>query len=160
MSSGASDAVWYHLCTESKKYNKLVNKTKKKQTPRERTNQWREGRREGQYRGSGLLKRCRRHRRRGFNPWVQKIPWRRKWQSTPVFFPQKISQAEEPAGYRSKGLQRVGTQLSTHSIIYNEIICMKLFKMLPLQNLKTHLIKEIIFKQESSEQIPIYSCYV
>ena len=26
------------------------------------------------------------HRRRGFNPWVGKIPWRRKWQ-TPVFLP-------------------------------------------------------------------------
>ena len=22
-----------------------------------------------------------------FNPWVRKIPWRRKWQLTPVFFP-------------------------------------------------------------------------
>ena len=25
------------------------------------------------------------HRRRGFNPWVRMIPWRRKWQPTPVF---------------------------------------------------------------------------
>ena len=23
----------------------------------------------------------------GFNPWVTKIPWRRKWQLTPVFLP-------------------------------------------------------------------------
>ena len=30
---------------------------------------------------------CRRHQRCGFNPWVRKIPWRRKWQSTPVFLP-------------------------------------------------------------------------
>ena len=28
-------------------------------------------------------------RRCGFNPWVQKIPWRRKWQPTPVFLPGK-----------------------------------------------------------------------
>ena len=28
---------------------------------------------------------CRRHKRCGFNPWVRKIPWRRKWQPTPVF---------------------------------------------------------------------------
>ena len=27
-------------------------------------------------------------RRRGFDPWVRKIPWRRKWQPTPVFLPQ------------------------------------------------------------------------
>ena len=26
-------------------------------------------------------------RRRGFDPWVRKIPWRRKWQPTPVFLP-------------------------------------------------------------------------
>ena len=30
---------------------------------------------------------CRRHRRPRFNPWVRKIPWRRKWQPTPVFLP-------------------------------------------------------------------------
>ena len=24
----------------------------------------------------------------GFNPWVRKIPWRRKWQPTPVFLPE------------------------------------------------------------------------
>ena len=24
-------------------------------------------------------------RRPGFNPWVRKMPWRRKWQPTPVF---------------------------------------------------------------------------
>ena len=28
-------------------------------------------------------------RKRGFNPWVRKIPWRRKWQPTPVFLPEK-----------------------------------------------------------------------
>ena len=30
---------------------------------------------------------CRRHKRPGFDPWVGKIPWRRKWQPTPVFLP-------------------------------------------------------------------------
>ena len=32
---------------------------------------------------------CRRCKRRGFDPWVGKIPWRRKWQPTPVFLPGK-----------------------------------------------------------------------
>ena len=27
-------------------------------------------------------------RRHGFDPWVQKIPWRRAWQPTPIFLPQ------------------------------------------------------------------------
>ena len=34
--------------------------------------------------GSGFCPQCRRPR---FNPWVKKIPWRRKWQPTPVFLP-------------------------------------------------------------------------
>ena len=31
-------------------------------------------------------RKCRRHR---FDPWVRKIPWRRKWQPTLVFLPEK-----------------------------------------------------------------------
>ena len=30
---------------------------------------------------------CRRCKRPGFDPWVGKIPWKRKWQPTPVFLP-------------------------------------------------------------------------
>ena len=29
---------------------------------------------------------CRKHRRHGFDPWVRKISWRRKWQAMPIFF--------------------------------------------------------------------------
>ena len=32
---------------------------------------------------------CRRCRRHGFDPWVRKIPWRRKWQPIPGFLPEK-----------------------------------------------------------------------
>jgi len=39
---------------------------------------------------------CRRH---GFNPWVRKIPWRRKWQPTPVFLPEKSHGQKSLAGY-------------------------------------------------------------
>ena len=31
-----------------------------------------------------------------FNPWVGKIPWRRAWQTTPVFLPGESSWTEEP----------------------------------------------------------------
>ena len=30
---------------------------------------------------------CRRYKRRRFDPWVWKIPWRKKWQPTSVFLP-------------------------------------------------------------------------
>ena len=35
-----------------------------------------------------LSARARDIRRHGFDPWVQKIPWRRAWQPTPIFLPQ------------------------------------------------------------------------
>ena len=34
-----------------------------------------------------------------FNPWVRKIPWRRKWQPTPVFLPGKSHGRKSLAGY-------------------------------------------------------------
>ena len=44
----------------------------------------------------------------GFNPQVGKIPWRRAWQSTPVFLPGESQWTEEPGGLQSIGFQRVG----------------------------------------------------
>ena len=40
----------------------------------------------------------------GFDPWVEKIPWRRKRQPTPVFLPGKF----QGQGSEHEGLQRVG----------------------------------------------------
>ena len=51
-------------------------------------------------------------RRHGFNPWVRKMPWRRKWQPTPVFLPGK-SWTEEPGELQSMGSQRVRCDLAT-----------------------------------------------
>ena len=60
---------------------------------------------------------CRRYKRLGFDPWVGKIPWRRTWQPTPVFFPAESPWTEEPSR-----LQSIGSpswtwvkQLSTHT---------------------------------------------
>ena len=36
---------------------------------------------------------CRSNKRSGFNLWVGKIPWRRKWQPTPVFLPGKFQRS-------------------------------------------------------------------
>ena len=41
---------------------------------------------------------CRRRKRCGFDPWGGKIPWRRKWQPTPIFLPGKFH------GQRSLGV--------------------------------------------------------
>jgi len=34
-------------------------------------------------------------RKPGFSPWVRKIPWRRAWQSTPLFLPGESPWTEE-----------------------------------------------------------------
>ena len=41
--------------------------------------------------------------RLGFDPWVRKIPWSRKWQPTPVFLPGKSHGPESMAGYNPWG---------------------------------------------------------
>ena len=47
-----------------------------------------------------------RHKRRGFNPWVGKVPRRRAWQPTPVFW-LRTPWTEEPDKLQSTGLYRV-----------------------------------------------------
>ena len=57
-------------------------------------------------------------KRCGFNPWVGKTPWRRKWQPTPVFLPgeshsQKSLESYSPWGHRPEhGCTRRVTQPS------------------------------------------------
>ena len=58
--------------------------------------------------------RCKRHR---FNAWVRKIPWRRKWQPTPVFLPRESAWTEEPGGLQSMESQRAGhNPAHTHTL--------------------------------------------
>ena len=45
--------------------------------------------------------------RPGFNPWVGKIPWKRKWQLTPVFLPRESHGQSSLAGYIPWGGKRV-----------------------------------------------------
>ena len=42
---------------------------------------------------------CGSFRRPGFDPWVGKIPWRRAWQPTPAFLPEKSHGERRLAGY-------------------------------------------------------------
>jgi len=41
----------------------------------------------------------RRHKRHRFNYWVEKIPWRRAWQPTPVLLPGKSHGQRSLEGY-------------------------------------------------------------
>ena len=44
----------------------------------------------------------------GFDPWVGKIPWRRKWQVNPVFLPGKSHGQRSLAGYSPWGHSQTG----------------------------------------------------
>ena len=48
-------------------------------------------------------------KRRGFDPWVGKIPWRRAWQPTPIFAPGKSPWAEEPGRLTVHGVEEIWT---------------------------------------------------
>ena len=55
---------------------------------------------------------CLQFRRPGFNSLVGKIPWRRKWQPTPVFLPGKSHEQMCLAGYIVHEVTKSQTQLS------------------------------------------------
>ena len=57
---------------------------------------------------------CERRRRGRFNPWVRKIPWRRKWQPTPVFLPGKFHEPRRLVGYSPWGHRESDTTEQLH----------------------------------------------
>ena len=54
-------------------------------------------------------------RRRRFDPWVGKIPWRRKWQPTPVLLPGKSHGQRSLVGFRPWGLQESDMTVAEHT---------------------------------------------
>ena len=70
---------------------------------------------------SGKESTCQR-RRPGFDPWVRKIPWRRKWQPTPVFLPGKSHGQRSLAGYSPWGCKGSDTTERRHSSLQNHLL--------------------------------------
>ena len=50
----------------------------------------------------------------GFNLWVGKIPWRRKWKPTPVFLPGKFNGWRSLLGYNPWGCKELDTTERLH----------------------------------------------
>ena len=61
-------------------------------------------------RGKKFTCQCKRY---GFNPWVGKLPWGRKWKPTPVFLLGKFHGQRSLEGYSPWGLKRVRYDLVT-----------------------------------------------
>ena len=56
---------------------------------------------------------CRRFR---FDPWVGKIPWRRKWRPSPVFLPGKFQGERNLVGYSTWGHKELDMTEATKRI--------------------------------------------
>ena len=58
---------------------------------------------------------CRRHTSCGFNPWVRKIPWRRKWQPSQYLWPEN-SMCRQPGGLQFTWFAKSQTRLKRLSM--------------------------------------------
>ena len=73
--------------------------------------------------GKESICQCRRHK---LNPWIGKIPWRRKWQTTPVFLPGESHRQRSLVGYSPWGCnhsdmtEHTGTSSRTKDFTYVE----------------------------------------
>ena len=61
-------------------------------------------------------------KRRSFNPWVGKIPWRRAWQATPVFLLGKCHGQRSLAGYSPWGRKESDmTEATEHAYTHTHV---------------------------------------
>ena len=72
---------------------------------------------------SKILTQCRRRRRHIIDPWVGKIPWRRKWQLTPVFLPGESQGQRSLVDYSSRGYEVLDMAEATEHIIFENFLC-------------------------------------
>ena len=61
---------------------------------------------------------CLQCKRPGFSAWVGKIPWRRKWQPTPVFLPGKSHGRRNLVGYSPWGRKESDTTEQLHFLYF------------------------------------------
>ena len=75
-------------------------------------------------------RRCQRLKRLGFDPWVGKIPWSRKWQLVPVFLPGKFPAQRNLPGYVhrvAKNQTRLSDWATERAHTHNIIILYKIY---------------------------------
>ena len=84
----------------------------------------------------------RRHKRLRFDPWVGKIPWRRKWQPTPIFLTGKFHGQRRLVGYSAWGCKELDTTEHMHRIQYKHttyLIVQAVVDCIPLLKHTLHL---------------------
>ena len=81
----------------------------------------------GGARGKESASQCRKYRRQAFDLWIGKIPWKKKWQPTPVSLPGESHGQRNLAGYSPWGRRELdNTEAPEHHHIsyinYHEFI--------------------------------------
>ena len=66
---------------------------------------------------------CLQCRRPGSDPWVGKIPWRRDWPPTPVFFPGEFHGQRSLVGYGPWGHKELHTTERLMLYLESNILC-------------------------------------
>ena len=90
---------------------------------------------------------------------VRKVPWRRKWQPTPVVLPEKIPWTEEPGGLQFMRSQESHTteRLSTHTcIVFYQLpgVSTVWYEYNSSNEIKSSGVTELIFLQDCRIQKP------
>ena len=76
---------------------------------------------------------CRRHKRCWFDPWVRKILWRRKWQTTPEFWPGKfcghrsLASSYSPWGYKESDTTEHTIHIHITSLVLMYLLTISLY---------------------------------
>ena len=105
-------------------------------------------------------------RRPGFDPWVRKSPWKRKWQPTPIFLPGKSRVQRNLAGLQS--VRRNSTTKMTTDLLFPiltgspvPLTALTLISLLSFSLLSLNLLyKTLIHPHLSFHHIFLISCTI
>ena len=96
---------------------------------------------------------CRRPKKHGFDPWVRKIPWRRKWQHTPVFSPGKSQGPKSLVGYSPwVAFSKLNTIILNHYIFNSSFTLPRTLHTF----LKTCTLPILLWVQKASVGSPVF----
>ena len=95
-------------------------------------------------------------KRRRFDPWVGKIPWRRAWQPIPVFLPGESHGQRSLVGYSPWGRKELGTteRLGTHPLFTGPLHGWLPSHRSMLTSAKEHLLQEHLQATLTSSRPP------
>ena len=97
--------------------------------------------------------------RRGFDPWVRKLPWRRKWQPTPVFVPGESHGQRSLVGYSPWGCKESDTAKGSALVLAEASVPALLFLSLEIFEGLASFISSFIWSRNLFENLLSFGIY-